>query len=129
MSKRLMNDSRAKLRPRLLASHQWGVTLPGGAEALVHWRSTIEDLASQGVIEPLVCFDLDLKNMFGSIEWPSIRAFVAAHFEDAAAWTEWTHREPAIVQFPHGAEAIVDRGAEHGDTARDATLRSVIARG
>ena len=63
-----MSGSRAKLRPRFLKSHQWGVALPGGAEALVHWRSSVEELALQGKIGPLVVFDLDLKNMFGSVE-------------------------------------------------------------
>ena len=85
MAKRLLNDARPRLRTRFLASHQWGVALPGGAEALVHWRSTVEEMAREGLIPPLIAFDLDLKNMFGSIEWPRIRAAIATHFPEAAA--------------------------------------------
>ena len=116
MSKRLLRATRNRLRPRLLASHQWGVALPGGVEALVHWRSTIEELARDGAIPALVASDLELKNMFGSIEWSRIRAAVNAHLPEAAAWTQWAHHEPAIVQLPDGHIHKVDRGAEQGDT-------------
>eukprot|EP00973_Karenia_brevis_P089149 12362792-Karenia_brevis.AAC.1 len=65
--------------------HQWGGAMPGGAEALVHWRSTIEAMALEGSIPALVAFDLDIKNMFGSIEWPAIRVAMARHFPEASA--------------------------------------------
>ena len=44
--------------------------MPSGAEALVHWRGLMEEQAMQGKTPPLVAFDLDLANMFGSAEWP-----------------------------------------------------------
>ena len=115
MAENMLHACRGRLRPRFVASHQWGVALPGGAEALVHWRSTMEELARDGTVGALVAFDLDLKNMFGSIEWPRIRAAVSAHFAEAARWTEWAHREAAVVQLPDGTEVSVDRGAEQGD--------------
>eukprot|EP00973_Karenia_brevis_P071372 9914170-Karenia_brevis.AAC.1 len=104
MAKRLLRASQMRLRSRFLSSRQWGVALPGGAEALIHWRSTVEELASSGVIPPVVAFDLDLQNMFGSIEWPQIRASVARHFPEAQRWTEWAQQEPAVVQLPAGGE-------------------------
>eukprot|EP00973_Karenia_brevis_P032548 4489848-Karenia_brevis.AAC.1 len=60
--------------------------MPGGAEALVHWRDTVETLAKAGTIEPLVALDLDLANMYGSIEWPFIRAGLEKHFKCAKDW-------------------------------------------
>eukprot|EP00973_Karenia_brevis_P057003 7929184-Karenia_brevis.AAC.1 len=62
MSKRLLGRAATHLRPTLLQMHQWGVLMPGGAEALVHWRACVEDLALSGAIGPLVAFDLDLAN-------------------------------------------------------------------
>ena len=35
---------------------------------MIHWRDTIHHMASEGLIEPLVAFDLDLENMFGNIK-------------------------------------------------------------
>eukprot|EP00973_Karenia_brevis_P079003 10963797-Karenia_brevis.AAC.1 len=61
--------------------------MPGGAEALVHWRGTVEGMALEGAIPALVAFDLDIKNMFGSIEWSSIRSSVDRHFPEASSWT------------------------------------------
>ena len=66
-AKRLVRKSEAVLRPKLLQMHQWSLAMPGGAEALVHWRSTAEDLAISGAVPPLVALDLGLSNMFGSI--------------------------------------------------------------
>jgi len=49
---------------------------------MVHWRNTLEELATNGDIPPLVALDLDCRNMFGRVEWPSIRASVGRHFPD-----------------------------------------------
>jgi hypothetical protein len=114
-SKKLVKTAAAGLRPKLLDMHQWGVCMPGGAEALVHWRDTLEELALSGQVEALVAFDLDLQNMFGSVEWPCIREAMNGHFQAAAAWTEWAHQQPAVIQLPSGEEVAQDRGAEQGD--------------
>ena len=82
---------------------------------MMHWRDTVERLAQEGHINALVAFDLDLKNMFGNIEWPRIRESIAKHMPDATAWVEWAHRRPAQVRLPGGGEVDTDRGAEQGD--------------
>ena len=89
--------------------------MPGGAEALVHWRGLIEELALTGAIEPLVAFDLDLANMFGSIEWPAIRNAIAKHFPEAEAWVQWEHAAVEEIELPSGGVAYGDRGAGQGD--------------
>ena len=114
-AKRMIKRHVAKLRPKFLQTHQWGIDVPGGAEALVHWRSTTEALARSGRIDALVAFDIDLTNMFGSLEWPRIRESIQRHFEEAAAWTNWQHKQTAEVQLPGGGVVKVNRGAEQGD--------------
>lgn len=114
-SKKLMRLAAPRLRTVFRQMHQWGVEMPGGAEALVHWRDTVESLALQGSIDPVVAFDLDLANMFCSIEWPEIRAAVSKHFAEARPWIEWSHQEPEVVELPCGATHEVNRGAGQGD--------------
>ena len=84
--------------------HQWGIGLPGAAEALSHWRGLIEELIFQGILEPMIAADLDLVNMFGNAEWPSIRAAIEGHFQEALAWTSWHHMAESTTILPSGVE-------------------------
>jgi hypothetical protein len=115
VAKRLQRQAAPRLRRTLRSYHQWGVAMPGGCEALVHWRSTVEELADSGAIEPLVAFDLDLKNMFGSIEWAEIRAAVDRDFQEAASWLRWQQSTVDEVDLPGGGSAYTNRGAGQGD--------------
>ena len=54
-----------------------------------------------------MAFDLDLANMFGSIEWPSIRLSVAQHFAAIASWIERAHQQPSVTTMPYGEEAAM----------------------
>ena len=65
--------------------------MPGWAEARVHWRGTVEELALSGAIDPIVAFDLDLQNMLGSIEWPELCEAVDRDFQEASAWFQGQH--------------------------------------
>ena len=115
VAKRLQRQAAPRLRKTFRAYHQWGVAMPGGAEALVHWRATVEELARNGLIEPLVAFDLDLSNMFGTIEWAEIREAAAADFPESSNWLEWQHSTVDEVELPSGSVAYTDRGAGQGD--------------
>ena len=42
------------------------VCMLGGAEALVHWRHTLEEIALSGYIPALFAFDLDLDHVWVS---------------------------------------------------------------
>eukprot|EP00973_Karenia_brevis_P050186 6963523-Karenia_brevis.AAC.1 len=106
---------------------QWGLAMPGGCEALVHWQNTLEELATSGVVAPLVALDLDCCNMFGSLEWPSIRKEVEKHFPETLQWTTWAHQQPAETLLPGGDVAATDRGAEQGDPF--GTAQSVLTLG
>ena len=114
-AKHLVHKHRVKLRTTCLSMHQWGIGLPGAAEALSHWRGTIEELICDGTLEPMVAADLDLVNMFGNAEWPSIRSAIQSHFEEALPWTKWHHEQPSTTVLPCKTDFDTDRGAEQGD--------------
>jgi hypothetical protein len=59
-AKRLLRSVGPRLRAHFVGMRQWGVSLPGGAEALAHWRQTVEDAARQGKIDPVVVADLEM---------------------------------------------------------------------
>jgi hypothetical protein len=80
MAKKALQKASPRLRPIFREMHQWGLAMPGGAEALVHWRETIKSQALAGNTPPLVAFNLDLANMFCNVEWPEIRSAIAKHF-------------------------------------------------
>ena len=73
---------------------QYGVSLPGGAEALAHWRATVEEAAKAGVIRPVVTADLDMKNFFNSVEWDAIRRSLQEHLEAVAPSVAWEQKVP-----------------------------------
>ena len=74
IAKSLLRDHRAKIHQRMFAFGEYGVALPGGAEALFHARATVEEeLASAGLLGLVAIVDVDLVNCFGSLEWPAIR--------------------------------------------------------
>ena len=93
-AKHLVHKHRGRLQVTCLKMHQWGVGMPGSAEALSHWRCTIEELIRDGTIEPMLATDLDLVNMFGSVEWPAIRVALGEHLPEALPWTTWHHQQP-----------------------------------
>ena len=114
-AKRVVHSHRAKLRTAFLGMHQWGVGLPGSAEALSHWRGLVEELITVGALEPMIAADLDLVNMFGNVEWPAIREAIQAHFSEASPWTCWQQEQPSVTTLPSGTEVATNRGAEQGD--------------
>ena len=114
-SKRIAASGAAALRPLLLRMRQWGIGVPGGCEALVHWRSTIEQAARAGVIEPVVIADLDMKNFFNTVEWSAIREGIERHLKAAKPMVEWEQRQPGCTILPDGSEFTFNRGAEQGE--------------
>jgi hypothetical protein len=91
-AKSLAHKHQGKLRKKLLDMHQWGVGMPGSCEALAHWRGTIEELILAGVLDPMIAVVIDLVNMFGNVEWSSIRAALQEHFPEALPRTSWQHQ-------------------------------------
>jgi hypothetical protein len=114
-AKRLLQANAPKLRPKLVRMRQWGISLPGGCESLIHWRTTVEQAARDGVMEPVVVADLDMQNYFNTVEWPSIRASLRLHFEEAVPTVEWEQQQHGVSLMPDGSSFTFDRGAEQGE--------------
>jgi len=103
-------------RKRFRAAHQWGVGIPGACESLAHWRSTVEELALAGTIPAVVAMDVDMVNMFGSVEWDSMRASIDPdQHPEIASWIAWHQKQAAVTVLPSREEFECDRGAEQGD--------------
>ena len=114
-AKQKLNDSAPSLRPTLGRMRQWGISFPGSAESLIHWRSTVEEAAHAGVIDPVVVADLDMKNFFNTVEWEEIRASMRQHFPEALPIVEWEQQRQGTTILPDGSEFHFDRGAEQGE--------------
>ena len=115
-AKRYTKHHLPALRAHFRNAHQWGVGVPGACEAMVHWRGAVEELATQGAIPALVALDVDLVNMFGSVEWEAMRSAIdATAFPEIATWTAWHQQEASTTLLPSGEIFTTDRGAEQGD--------------
>ena len=95
--KRYVREYAPRIRTAMAVQHQWGISVPGACEGLSHWRGTVEDMARQGQLGPVVVADLDQVNMFGNAEWPAIRDAVDASFVELAGWLQWAHQAPSDV--------------------------------
>ena len=115
VAKKAAHGVRGDVKSVLLRARQFGVAIPGGADALVHFRTAVEEGLQADGGPALVLLDLDLKNAFPTFEWDAIREAVSALVPDIAAWTAWCHESPARVLLPSGEWVLVDRGAEQGD--------------
>ena len=114
-ARRLLHAGASELRRTLVGIRQWGIILPGGCESLIHWRTTIEQAARDGIDDPVVVADLDLKNYFNTVEWPDIRASLQRHFDRASATVDWEQREPGVTLLPDGTPFKFNQGAEQGE--------------
>ena len=127
VAKRLVHDHRSSLCRFFLGRRQFGVAVPGGADALIQFRMDMEAHFRNRPEKPLVAVDVDLVNAFPRFNWSAIRSSVARHQPHLSPWTSWCHREAAVVVLPCGAEVCVDRGAEQGDPLGPAYCGYVIA--
>ena len=124
--KRMVAANREKVKLICLAARQFGVAVPGGAEGLVHFRTTLEKILNSSST-PWAVIDVDLQNAFPSLEWDAIRQAVAARLPEVLDWTDWCHESPSRVVLPSGSEVFVDRGAEQGDPLGPIYCALVIA--
>ena len=101
--------------------------MPNGADVLVHLRRCLEFVSDRSDM-PFVALDLDLRNAFPSLEWPSIRRAIEEHFPSLSAWTSWCHRGDSQVLLPSGEWYSCDRGAEQGDPLGPVYCAAVLIR-
>ena len=82
---------------------------------MVHFRGVLEECLQKGDGLVVACLDVDLKNAFPSLEWDSIREAVERNLPELRAWTQWAHKEAALVHLPGGGTLPVDKGAEQAN--------------
>ena len=115
IGKHMAHGHRSEFSAVFGSMRQWGVGTPGGCEGLVHFRQLIEQAATDGAIDPVVCLDLDLENCFCTVEWHQMRLDVASRVPTLLPWLQWAHGAAAEVVLPSQAEVHIDRGAEQGE--------------
>ena len=77
IAKRNLSMHQPRLAQRMLKARQFGVAIPGGAESLVHWRTTvIEEIQADSLHGVWALLDLDWQNCYPSLEWDSIEESV-----------------------------------------------------
>ena len=114
IAKRFAFETRRWAQQLLVKHRQGGVSLPGGAEALVHLRRQLEATAACSSTAVAV-LDLDLRNAFPSLEWSAVRAAVQKRMPELLEWSQWCQSSPGRVRLPCGDWVECDRGAEQGD--------------
>ena len=77
-----VHTSKERITNLCLAHRQLAVSIPGGADALVHLRMAVEKFASEACLQPLsnsqaseqgmALVDVDFKKAFPSLEQPAI---------------------------------------------------------
>ena len=115
-AKRLLKQNMPKIRSTFIQKRQWGIAVPGGAEALIHWRGLVDEGARTGLVSGLVVADLDMENFFNSVEWKAIRASIDAHLPEIRDTVAWEQAEPGTTVLNDGTDILFDRGAEQGET-------------
>ena len=129
VAKRQLHEHRGVIQRRCISARQFGIALPGGAEALIHARIAIEAAVSgDATVGPLVALDLDLRNAFPRFEWDSIQAAVDEDVPGLTSWLRWAFAEPVRVLLPSGDFILADRGAEQGDPLGGVECALVLAR-
>ena len=111
IAKKLVQVNGAATRKVFARARQFGISVPGGAEGLAHFRTCFEEALKIDEGPALAILDLDLRNAFPSLEWPSIRAGVEEFVPSISGWTRWCYKLKASVEPPCGTRVWKDRGS------------------
>ena len=72
----------------MVEAAQFGVSMPGGAEALVHTRETIEAAVRSDPAHGVwACVDVDFQNAFPSFRHEAIDTAVGARVPELQPWS------------------------------------------
>jgi hypothetical protein len=116
VAKHALHQQGNRVRRSMLDVHQYGVSIPGGADILIHTRSILEECLRQGPATGVwAILDVDFVNAFPSFEWGSIESAMQSRMPELSAWTRWCHASPGDIFLPGGEVHRARRGAEQGD--------------
>ena len=102
VAKKAAHGVREQVRALFLRSRQFGIAIPGGADAMVHFRTAVEEALRADAGPALALLDLDLQNAFPRFEWDAIRRGATELVPEIADWTSLCHGSPANVLLPSG---------------------------
>jgi hypothetical protein len=129
LAKHALSKHLPQVRETMLAAHQYGVAVPGGAEILVHARNVAEEVIRRDVAQGVWAFvDVDLVNCFPSLEWDDIEEAMDEAMPELSPWTRWCHGPAAPISLPAGGSHEAARGAEQGDPHGSLQAALVLAR-
>ena len=129
VAKRALHLHLPSIRQIMLAAHQYGVAIPGGAEILVHARTVLEETICQDAANGVwTIIDADLVNCFPRLEWDDIDETMSNALPDIAPCTAWCHKASADIELPSGRVHRAGRGAEQGDPHGSLQAGLVLAR-
>ena len=106
---------RVNIQHAMKGYRQYGVAIPRGAEAAVHFGDVVEHAAFEGKIDPVVAIDVDLANCVCTLEWDTMREDVQKITPELVPWLSWQQSAAGQIVLPGGDERNVDRGAEQGE--------------
>ena len=111
----------------MLAANQYGVSVPGGVDTLVHARRCFREAVCADPSLGVWCeLDVDMVNAFPSLTWRAVDVAMRDQLPDLARWSEWCHKEAAI-HLPSGNVHAANRGAEQGDPDGSVQCGAVLA--
>ena len=116
VAKHSLHQHSAKIRQCMLEAHQYGVSIPGGADILIHTRSVMEEsLRVDPATGVWAVVDVDFVNAFPSLEWEAVDQSMVRALPELAPWTRWCHEGAGDILLPSGGVHRAHRGAEQGD--------------
>ena len=100
----------------MVNASQFGVSMPGGTEALIHTRDAMEAaIKSNPDGDVWACIDVDFRNAYPSLLHDSIDAAMKARMPELQPWSKWCQDNCGAVHLPSGGKYHAKRGAEQGD--------------
>ena len=100
----------------MVKASQFGVSMPGGTEALIHARETLEaTIRADTDCGTWACIDIDFRNAYPTLLHDAIDAAMKTRLPELQPWSRWCQDNCGFVYLPSGGKYKADRGAEQGD--------------
>ena len=113
ISKHLLFRFETKIRKVMVNASQFGVSMPGGPEALIHTRDAMEAaIKSNPDGDVWACIDVDFRNAYPSLLHDSIDAAMNARMPELQPWSKWCQDNCGTVHLPSGGKYHAKRGAQ-----------------
>ena len=100
----------------MLQEHQYGASVPGRADLLIHMRQVLEQTLQDDVANGVwTMLGIDVVNAFPSFPGGAIEQAMDKHVPELVGWTRWCHQSAEPIELPCGVTHRAQRRAEQGD--------------